>query len=406
MRVLAATEGGTAVLVSATDEIYDGPGDLTIDVVRPGEPNRRWIGRRTLLVDSAVTDGGGADLLVRDHGRDDRPVSLSLLRVERNGSVRRLWRVVEAGGQAALARSGSWTAIAWLADAGLSDRPPVLRLATVRGSRIRTHRVAGVLPAWLGRSDPLYLADLDIAVDPDGRVTFAMTVGGRPRSVLVLASTERDGRVLQRQPAPRVEGLVSLHVAPGGRTAVVAEDTGIEGEVGECVRDHEPRMIRVAVREPAAERFQPTRMLDQLDLACGASGARLVSGPAGRLAVLWGAAPEGTPPSATRVRIALAVPGELFGRRVGPRRGARLQGAVFDSIGDLHVFGTQLEAGVEPFAGPLVVQRRRPDGSVQPAEVLDRAGGEGGVLAAHGPGGTLVAAWTRADGSRQLAVAP
>jgi hypothetical protein len=400
-RVLAPLADDAAILVSAPDEIYNGPGDLTVDLVRPGQPHRRWIERRKLLVDVATTEGE-TDLLAR--GPYDR---LSLLRVGPDGAVRHVWQSANADGPAAVARVGSKIAIAWVSGVnGVRRQRAVLWLAAAAepDAPIRTHRVAGVLPSWLRRLDPTWLADLDVAVDANGRVTLALTAWSRPRQQLVLATTDEAGHVLQRQVTNRVEGLVELQSAPDGRTAAMVEDTGIEGEVGECVEDGFPRVIRLAVREPTAHRFGRTRVMDRLAVNCDASDARLVTGPHGGLALLWGVAPHWDRPTRTFVRLALAGPGQPSLRRAGRWRRVRFEAALLDAAGGLFVFGTRLGVRSDPLAGPLHVQRRSATGNAGQTELLDRQGAVGEVFAALRPDGKALVAWTREDGTRRLAI--
>jgi hypothetical protein len=282
MRVLAPLAGDAAILVSAPDEIFGGPSAVTVDHVRPRQPHRRWIGRRKLLVDATLIEGGGTDLLVRDVRNRSTYDQVSLLRVGPDGAVRRVWQTANADGPAAVARAGSRIAIAWVSGVTGRHYRPVLRLATAMepGAPIRTYRLTGVLPPWARRFGPTWLADLDVAMNPDGRVTLALTATSRRRQQLVLASTDDAGHVLQRQVTNEVEGLVELQAAPDGRTAALVEDTGIEGEVGECVQDGNPRVIRLAIREPASPRFGSTRIVDRPVFNCGAASARLVAGPA------------------------------------------------------------------------------------------------------------------------------
>jgi hypothetical protein len=318
-----------------------------------------------------------------------------------------VWQSANADGPAAVARVGSKIAIAWVSGVnGVRRQRAVLWLAAAAepDAPIRTHRVAGVLPSWLRRLDPTWLADLDVAVDANGRVTLALTAWSRPRQQLVLATTDEAGHVLERQVTNRVEGLVELQSTPDGRTAAMVEDTGIEGEVGECVEDGFPRVIRLAVREPTAHRFGRTRVMDRLAVNCDASDARLVTGPDGGLALLWGVAPHWDRPTRTFVRLALAGPGQPSLRRAGRWRRVRFEAALLDATGGLFVFGTRLGVRSDPLAGPLHVQRRSVTGNAGQTDLLDRQGAVGEVFAALRPDGKPLVVWTREDGTRRLAI--
>jgi hypothetical protein len=92
-RLLVAGRGGGRIVVSAPSAIYDGAGDVTVDVVPPGGAPRRSVVPRSLLVDWARTRGGDVDLLlVQGTQRPlERPGRLALYRVRHTGAVQRVW---------------------------------------------------------------------------------------------------------------------------------------------------------------------------------------------------------------------------------------------------------------------------------------------------------------------------
>jgi hypothetical protein len=401
-RVLAPAPDGGAYVISATDAVYAGPGDLTVDLVRPGRPATRWTGRRKLLLDHAPGADGTLDLLVQEGGSpaSATPPDLSLLRLERSGAVRRIWRGRRAAGQAALARTGSWVAVAWL-ERRAGTRSVALRLAAGRGRVLgRPRTVRRVLPAFLQTAEPSFVSDLDVGLDRAGRPTFALTAWSRASEVLVLATTSARGALRDRQVTRGPQGLVDVQVTPGGRTAVLVEDTGIEGEEGECVSDGDPRRVWAALREPGARRFAPTQLVDELPFVCAAARARLLTGARNRVRLVWGTADEGREPAPPAIRVALAAPGGSF-RRAAPLPAAQLQAAALDAAGGLALLATSpAAASPEAPLGPLVLQRRTPHAEPVSTEILEPAGNFG-ALAAIGGDGRLLVSWAAAPGERR-----
>lgn len=398
-RVLAASSSGV-IVVRATDAIYQGPGDLTVDVVRPGEPRARQTLRKRLLLDHAAPAGGRVDLLVQHAGSEP---ALELWQGTADGTARRAWRhVAKPGGIAALARRGSQVAIAWLSYSRDPDVPPRIRLVTGsdrRGlGRMRT--VRGLLPSSGARDQG---AITDLALGLQRRPVLAVSRWRRGGSQLLLASTAASGRVLTRQVTRANDGLVDVVTTPGGRVGVLLENTGVEGERGECVFDHTQRQIHIAVREPGARRFAPTQRLDDLRSVCSAPRARLVGMDDDGLAVLWGTAveyagPEQDAPQA--IRVAVAARGKAFGKRAAPWPGARLQSALAAPGGGLLLFAIPAPSA-QTLAGPLQLQRRGPDGSVAATETAAPDATDG-VLAAVAPDRSLRAGWIQLGGDEFL----
>ena len=204
-------------------------------------------------------------------------------------------------------------------------------------------------------------------------------------------------KVTSRQVVSGVEGLVSdVRVTEAGRVVVLVEDTGIEGEVGECVDDGKPRRVWAAVREPAAQRFSAARVLESLNFVCSASGAQLASGGGERVVALWGVASEAEPHVPPAVRQADALGGSPFAAPRTSFGGVSLGDAIFDGQGGLAVAGFAAPDREHAYGGPLMIQREGP-GAAPVVEKITTAATFAARLASLGAGELLVA-WAQQGG--------
>jgi hypothetical protein len=271
-RALAFGEGGRGVVVSEV-------GSTLKLVALPS--GRRSSFPNTTLLDSVPRPEGGVDLLVR-RGRD-----LILRRVLPPGQVYDLWSVRTGATKAAVARRGSTVVAAW--PVGSTVRF-VSRRDRGIPSRVRVARLG--LRGYNG---------FDLALDARGRRVVGVTFF---RTGLILASVAESGRVVQRQVSPDVDGLVELERTIRGRIGALVEDTGVEGEGGECVSDGGGRHIRAAIRERGTARFAPIRTIESPPFGCGSSGALLRALPDGRLVAIYQGGSYDRPPLLARMAVA------------------------------------------------------------------------------------------------------
>jgi hypothetical protein len=275
----------------------------------------------------------------------------------------------------------------------------VLRLlASPDGVRFPAPRTLhGVLPGWLATVGPSYLSDTGLAFDRSGMLVVAAVVWRRPAGELITTSVTPRGRVLARQTTVGPEGLVrAMETSPSGRTAALVEDTGIEGESGECVGDGKPRKVWAALREPGARAFS-TQLLESRQLICAAVSAHLALARDGRAVVLWGTASETDPPVAPTLRMAEARPGEAFGASSLAPFGPMLGDALFVPSGVL-VAATLMPSNlIQPYSGRLSTVTRAIDGTLEPPLTLTSTEVHTTLLAADGRG-RLALAWS--DGVR------
>jgi hypothetical protein len=282
--VMAFGEGGRGVVVSQI-------GSTLRMIALPSGRERTY--PDTVLVDSVARPEGGADLLVR-RGSPTSRGDLILRRVLPPGQVYDLWSVRTAANEGAVARRGSRVVVTWREgstlrfvtrrDRGIPTRPRVARLA-LRG-----------------------VNDLDLALDAQGRRVVGVTSS---RTGLILASVTAGGRVVARQVSRGADGLVELERTLGGRVGALVEDTGIEGDEGECVSDGRGRHVRVAIRERGQARFAPIQTIESPPFGCGSSGALLRGLPDGRLVAIYQGGSYDRPP--LLARIAVAPEGLRFG---------------------------------------------------------------------------------------------
>jgi hypothetical protein len=391
-QVLSPGDSGASVLVWATYDIYEGFGPLTVDSIHSGRDRERT--RKTLtdaeLADSARDRAGHLDLLVaRKPRRASSQPALALYRAVQDGKVRRVW----SGGPgrvAAVARRDSAVAVAWIEQT--ATRSQIKLVMSREGSHFtRARTVSGVLPRF-PRTGPVWsVNDLDLTLDAHHRPVLGVTISRRVNPVLVLAALTGRGRVRTRQVSNDVDGLVHLETTARGRVAVVVDDTGIEGERGECVGDPTGRRLFASTRERTSARFHVVQRLDKHPLDCGSGGAELET-IGERVAVLWT-----RPGGARTIQGVLAEPGRSFATPTTLASGAVLQAAT-GWRGQL-VFASTIP-GADAYAGPLALQVINASG-VNPREAIS-INAAGPVLLDRDPEDIdMLAAWQE-PGSRTM----
>ncbi|MDP1849908.1 MAG: hypothetical protein Q8K79_19135 [Solirubrobacteraceae bacterium] len=329
---------------------------------------------------------------------------LVLYRARQNGGVRRVWSA-GAGRQAAVARRGKRLAIAWIKtirERGTGAGRVVLRLVTGTGKRFaRPRTIEHVLPSWLADDEPAFVNDLALTLDVSGHPVVALTVSRRGAPVLVLASLTNTGRVRARQLTRGVDGLVNAQTTRGGRVAVTVEDTGIEGERGECVGDQRPRQIWGTVREPKATRFGAVVRLHSGAFSCADSAAQLVTNAGERPAVLWGSA-NAAPQAPPTVKLATAAVGKPFGTPATVASNALFRTATYHAGASmLLAVTTRPTDPTNPYSGPLVLQAITAGSGVGPREPIDLAGAQNVLSDTTDNGTNSLVAW-QTTGTRDL----
>ncbi len=315
----------------------------------------------TVVLDSARRGDGGVDLLVRRGFDVTKPGDLILRRVMPSGRVYDLWSVRSVATDGAIARGPGGTVVAWpegsrlrlvvRPDGGLPSRP--------RAARIGLQGYNGV----------------DLAVDRRGRLVAAVTSF---RTGLVLASVTTRGRVLQRQLRKGVDGLVRIALTARGRVGVLVEDTGIEGDDGECVGDGQGRHIRVVLRAAGATRFGAAQTVESPPFGCGAGGAQLLATPNEGFAVVYQGGSYDHPPLI--VRAAIAPGGKRFGAPGTLATDARGDSALVSGNSELMLALLRRTGQPELFSGRLSVLRAggeeliAEDGASSPRLATDAAG--------------------------------
>ena len=345
------TDGRGAVLVQ------NGDSQALIDL-RDG--TRRELGPAREL-DRVQRADGGVDMLVRTEDPLRHP-QLAVRRLRPSGRLYGpiIFTDVDAS-VGAIARGRDRTAFAWS-----------------QGRRLRLHSlIDGVIAS---KTYTVALAagrptDLALGIDGRGRLTLAaMTARG-----LVVAAIDRRGKVLRRQVFSRVAGLVSIAVTPGGRVGVLVEDTGIEGDAGECVADGAGRHVRAVVRESLARSFGAPQTIESPPFGCGSGGALLRATRGEGLTAIYQAGSYDLPP--LRVKRAVAPRGQRFGAPLATLDDARSDTAVVTKDGQLVIGLLRKTTTPEVFSGSLAVFRA-PDAYVEvdpgpafsPLLALDAAG--------------------------------
>lgn len=391
-QVLSPGNSGASLLVWATNDIYEGFGPLTIDSIHSGPDRERT--RTTLadaeLADSARDPAGHLDLLVaRKPRRASSQPALALYRALQDDKVRRVW----SGGPgriAAVARRDSAVAVAWIEQTGTRSQ---IKLVMSRDGSHFTHArtITGVLPRFPRIGPVSSVNDLDLTLDAHHRPVLGVTISRRVKPVLVLAALTARGRVRTRQISNDVDGLVHLETTPRGRVAVVVDDTGIEGERGECVSDPTGRRLFASTRARTSARFHTVQRLDAHPLECGSGGAQLAT-IGERVAVLWT-----RPGGARTIQGVQAEPGRSFAAPTALASGAILQAAT-GWRGQL-VFASTIPSA-DVYAGPLALQVINASG-VNPREAIS-TNATGLVLLDRDPDDIdMLAAWQE-PGSRTV----
>ncbi len=373
-----AFAGGRGVLVTQDGgQPSSEPAQHTITI--PGR--RRESFKDTAILDSVARQDGGVDLLVR-HGSDPlKRADITLRRVLPSGKVYDLWSVRTKASIGALARGKDRTFVAW-------PEGSVLKLVTRPDGGIPAHphnaRIA--LRGYSG---------LDLAVDGRGRLVAAVS---SPASGLVVASLRSSGTVLRREVQRTVSGLVEIAVTARGRAGVLVEDTGIEGERGECVADRGGRHIRVVVRERDEARFGSAQTIESPRFGCGSTGALLRALPGDGLAVVYQGGSYDFPPLLARA--ATAPRGAPFGAPATLASDARADTAVVTHAGQLVIGLLRKSAQLEVFSGALSILR------VPGAEEPVDTGPASAPLLARDRAGSAVLAWRAGDTLRVAADQP
>jgi hypothetical protein len=255
-----------------------------------------------------------------------------------SGRVLDLWATSSSATEGALARGSDRTVALW-----------------AEGAWLRTiTRPDGGLPTRV-RAVPLSLrgvVDLGLTLDARGRLTAAVATG---RDGLVVAALTRRGAVVRRQRYRAATGLVHMAVTAGGRVGVLIEDTGIEGEGGECVADRGGRHIRAITRAPRAERFGALQLVESPPFGCGSGGALLRALPADGLVAIFQGGSYDHPP--LLVRITRAPSGRRFGRPATLATDARADTAVVTQRGELVVGLLRRTTQPEVYSGSLGLLR-------------------------------------------------
>jgi hypothetical protein len=235
--------------------------------------------------------------------------------------------------------------------------------------------------------------DLDLTLDAHHRPVLGVTISRRVNPVLVLAALTGGGRVRTRQVSDDVDGLVQLETTARGRVAVVVDDTGIEGERGECVGDSAGRRLFASTRERTSARFHVVQRLDAHPLDCGSGGAKLET-IGERVSVLWT-----RPGGARTIQGVQAEPGRSFPAPTALASGAILQAAT-GWRGQLVFASTIAGAGADVYAGPLALQVINASGVNQREAISTNAAGL--VLLDRDPDDIdMLAAWQE-PGSRAV----
>jgi hypothetical protein len=329
-------------------------------------------GRRTTFADTEILDSvarqdGGVDLLVRRGSDPAKRADITLRRVLPTGKIYDLWSVRTSASRGALARGKDRTFVAW-------PEGSALKLVTRPDGGIPTH-------PHTARIGLRGYTDVDLAVDARQRLVAAVSTGTQ----LVVASLRSNGSVVQRELRRRVGGLVEIAVTARGRVGILVEDTGIEGDGGECVSDGAGRHILVLVRERDEARFGQAQLVESPRFGCGSGGALLRALPAERLALVFQGGSYDFPP--LLVRASTAPAGGPFAAPVTLATDARADTAVVTGDGQLVTALMRKTVQPELLSGALSVLR-----TSTPEEPI-AAGPVHSPLLARDSAGRAVMAW-------------
>ncbi|HEV7808798.1 MAG TPA: hypothetical protein VGO80_23545 [Solirubrobacteraceae bacterium] len=325
-----ALAGGRGSLVTQTT----GSDDTQAVIALPA--GTRTTFAHTKVLGTVNRRDGAVDMLVARGATRRSRRQLTLRRVLPSGRILDLWSHDSSATVGALARGGDRTLAIW------RDGSKLVTIARPDGG-VPTH--ARTVP--LGARG---VTDLALAIDGRGRISVAAM---QARGGLVVAALTRRGAVLRRQAYRGATGLVSMAVTPGGRAGVLIEDTGIEGEVGECVSDGRGRHIRAVVRERLARRFGALRTIESPPFGCGSGGALLRATRDESFTAIYQGGSYDHPP--LLVRQAAARRGHGFGRPFTLLADARAETAVVTTGGELVVGLLRKTVQPEVFSGSLTV---------------------------------------------------
>ncbi|MEJ7798493.1 MAG: hypothetical protein WKF42_08345 [Solirubrobacteraceae bacterium] len=316
----------------------------------------------TTVLDSVNRRDGGVDMLLRRGADRLMRAQLTLRRVMPSGRIYDLWSHDSAATVGALARGRDRTVTVWAERGGL-------RIITRPDGGLPTRR----RDVPLGQPGTI---SLGLALDARGRLSMAATT---PRDGLVVAALTRRGGVLRRQVYRRASGLVEMVATPAGRVGVLVEDTGIEGDGGECVADGRGRHIRAVVRERLAKRFGSLQTIESPRFGCGSGGALLRATRQEGLTAIYQGGSYDRPP--LLARMAVARRGHRFSAPHTLLSDARADTAVVTRDSELVIGLLRKTVQPEVFSGSLNVFHA-PDAYVQvdtgpafaPLLALDAAG--------------------------------
>ena len=277
-RAVAWADGRGVVISQAGGQPYSQATQYTTTL----PARKRTTFTDTEILDTVSRQDGGVDLLVRRGSDPTKRADITLRRVLPTGKIYDLWSIRTSATTGALARGKDRTFVAW-------PEGSVLKLVTRPDGGIPT-KPHNARIGLRGCASTSTLRSMLAA-----RLVAAAQTGS---SGLVVAALRSIGSVLQRQTRSKVSGLVQLAVTSRGRVGLLVEDTGIEGEGGECVADGQGRHIRVLVRERDAARFGATQTIESPRFGCGSGGALLRALPGDGLVAIYQGGSYDFPPLA------------------------------------------------------------------------------------------------------------
>jgi hypothetical protein len=373
-RAIALGAGGRGVLITQDG----GPPNSTATQSAITFPaGKRSTFDDTTILDSVARQDGGVDLLVRRGSDLGKRADITLRRVLPTGKIYDLWSVRTAATRGALARGRDRTFVAW-------PEGSSLEIVTRPDGGIPTHPHTASL--GLRGYD-----DLDLGVDAGGRLVAAVTSS---RLGLVVASLRSTGTVLRRQVSSKVDGLVQVAVTNGGRVGVLVQDTGIEGDFGECVADGAGRHVYAVLRAHGATSFGSVQTIASPPFGCGSTGALIRALPGDGFAVRYQGGSYDHPPLLAQA--ATAASGHRFGTPVTVASDARDDTAVVTHAGQLVTALLRKTVDPEVYSGALSILRT--PGTEEPVA----PGPVSAPLLARGSTGGAVLAW-RAGATLQVA---
>lgn len=363
-RALAFGANGRGVVVTQTGSQPESTPTQSAITIPAG---KRTDFADTEILDSVARQDGGVDLLVREGTDPLKRADLTLRRVLPSGRMFDVWSVRTAATVGAIARGKDRTFVAW-------PEGSSLKLMT---------RPDGGIPSKVHTAglDLRGATDLGLAVDARGRLVAAATSS---RLGLVVAALRSTGIVLRRQVVGTVSGLVQIAVTGGGRVGVLVEDTGIEGDGGECVVDGGGRHVYALTRAPSAASFGSAQTIESPRFGCGSTGALLRATPSDGFAAIYQGGSYDVPP--LLARIATAPRGQRFGAPATLATDARADTAAVTSDGTLVTALLRKTADPDDFTGALSIL---PAGG--PEQPIDPGPASSPLLATGSAGGAVLA---------------